>query len=175
MPQVDFNTDILNNLLYEQPEMAITAQTQFPNINQWVNRKIKPTLNQLISLSHFFKIPFGYFFLEKLPKKEFPLPHYRTVADTPFHPSQQLVDTIQTLQERQQWARDLLIELREEPLPYAKSITIKTPVETASNQIKSILDLKDSWADKLPNWTNTLRVLIERAEKAGIFVVMNVL
>jgi len=35
------------------------------------------------------------------------------------------MDTVETLQERQQWARDLLIDLRGEKLPFTNSITTK--------------------------------------------------
>lgn len=171
--KIDFNTNILNDLIDQNPEKAVILNEQFPKMNLWLEDQDKPTFNQLGNIAHFFNIPFGYFFLRDVPEKPYPIQHFRTHSNQPFNPSQELVDTLETLQNRQQWARDLLIDILDEKLPYANRMTVNDNVEDASNEIRKILNLKDSWANDIPTWTAALQLIIQRAEQAGIFVVIN--
>jgi Zn-dependent peptidase ImmA (M78 family) len=84
-----------------------------------------------------------------------------------------LIDTVETLQERQQWAKDLLIDLRGEKLPFTNSMTIEMPVELAVSKINTLMGLSGYWAKNVPSWTEALHLLISRTEEAGIFVVLN--
>ena len=113
--KVDFNIEILNTLLDKNPDKAILLQTKYPKIDQWLHAEDRPTLNQLSTLANIFNIPFGYFFLEEVPEKRFPIPHFRTHNKQPVQPSQELMDIIATLQERQQWAKDILMDLKPKP------------------------------------------------------------
>ena len=171
--RVDFNTDILNTLVFQHPDKGILAKSHFPGLDQWLNEEQKPTINQLVSLAHFFQIPFGYFFLSELPVKEYPIPHFRTQSNQPLIPSSDMLEVVETLRERQQWASDILLDWRETKLPFANSYTIRTPIEESAQEIRSILDLPENWARTTHNWTEALGLLVERAEEAGIFVVMN--
>lgn len=171
--KIDFNTKILSALLDQNPDKAVAIYTKFPKIDRWLLDTDKPTINQLGNVAHFLNIPFGYFFLKEIPDKKYPIPHFRTIDNQPFRPSQELTDTLETLQERQQWARDILIELLGDPLSFANSLTINSDFNTASQKISEILNLNKSWAESIPTWTDALRLLIEKAEDAGIFVVMN--
>lgn len=171
--KVDFNTNILNSIVFQYPQKGMLAKSHFPSLDKWINEEQKPTINQLVSLAHFFQIPFGYFFLNELPVKEYPIPHFRTQASQPFKPSSELLEVVETLRERQQWARDILLDWRETKLPYANSYTTRTPIEKSAQEIRNIFALPEDWACAAPNWTNALRFLVEKAEAAGIFVVMN--
>jgi Zn-dependent peptidase ImmA (M78 family) len=171
--KVDFNTNILNDLLGQNPEKTDTLQEKYPKIDLWLQNEDKPTINQLSKIANILNIPFGYFFLKEVPEKKYPIPHYRTISDNPFNPSDELLDTIKTLQNRQQWAKDILLEIRGEELPFANSLTIQTDTNNAALVIKEILKLKDIWADDFHTWSDALRLLIEKTEEAGIFVVVN--
>jgi Zn-dependent peptidase ImmA (M78 family)/transcriptional regulator with XRE-family HTH domain len=171
--RIDFNIDILNRLVYEYPERVVLAKSHFSSFDQWLAEKQKPTVNQLAGLAHLFQIPFGYFFLSELPVKEYPIPHFRTQASRPFSPSQELFDTVETLMERQQWARDILLDWRETKLNYADRYTKRAPIVNVAQEIRKILNTTEDWARTVPNWTEALRLLVEKAEAAGIFVVMN--
>jgi Zn-dependent peptidase ImmA (M78 family) len=169
---VDFNVDILNNLLYQNPDKAIDATLHFAKLNEWLQLRAKPTFKQLAALANYFNIPFGYFFLKEIPNKDFPIPHYRTIDKGPFKPSAVLLDTIETLQERQEWVKDILIEVGAEPLPFAKIFNVKSPVNAAAEKLHEILDLPAIWCSDNA-WNDAFRLLIERAERVGIFVVVN--
>ncbi len=171
--RIDFNIDILNRLVYEYPERVALAKSHFSGFDQWLNKKQQPTVNQLAGLAHLFQIPFGYFFLHELPVKEYPIPHFRTQTNQPFKPSQELFDTVETLRERQLWARDILLEWREAKLSYADTFAPGEPVEKTVAEIRHILDVPEDWARTVATWSEALRLLVERAETAGIFIVMN--
>ena len=171
--KIDFNISILDTLLYQYPDKAMFIELQYPKVFQWLQEEDKPTFNQLADIAQLFNIPFGYFFLKEIPIKLYSIPHYRTQSQQSFKPSQELIDTVETLQKRQQWAKDLLIDLRGEKLPFTNSLTIDSPIEMAVSKIYSLLELSGYWAKNVPTWTEALHLLITRAEQAGIFVVLN--
>lgn len=171
--KIDFNISILNTLLYQYPDKVIKLELHFPKLYQWIQEEDKPTFNQLADIAQLFNIPFGYFFLNEIPDKLYPIPHFRTQNQHTFRPSQELIDTVETLQKRQQWARDLLIDLRGEKLSFTDTITINTDIEIAVSKIYTLLNLSSNWAKNLPTWTDALSILINRIEQAGIFVVLN--
>jgi Zn-dependent peptidase ImmA (M78 family) len=147
--------------------------SKFPKLHEWIEGTRFPTFNQLKALANTAKIPFGYFFLEDLPKQDYPLVHYRTQDDRPFNPSQELLDTIYIVQQRQDWARSLLTENGFGRLYFAGAAKNNYNIEFGVTLIRDILNLPDYWAQYQINWTEALRNLISRTEDAGIFVVMN--
>src|ERR1051326_1872537 len=88
--KVDFNREVLVQLLDQQSDKAITLADKFPKYKDWKEKRSDPTLNQLSQLAKFFQIPFGYFFLKNLPLRVYPIPHYRTNRQGPFQPSNDL-------------------------------------------------------------------------------------
>jgi len=159
-------------------EAAKTIQTaeiskSFPKIGNWVNGDIMPTVNQLIKLAKAANIPFGYFFLESLPSPKYTIPHYRTLYNKNFEASINLSETIEIVKERQQWAKDILVELGNEPLYFAGKTTIESSVEQTALLIQEILEISGGWAENLPRWTDALKMLIKKTENAGIFVMVN--
>ena len=171
--RVDFNTHILNMLLERYPDKAVEAKNRFPKIDNWLAQTKKPTINQLANLSKMFGIPFGYFFLQHLPERKYPIPHYRTNSNETFKPSIDLMEVIETIQERQQWARDLLMEWREKKLDFANSISPQTPINKTVLKVREVLNLPLDWANIIPSWTEAFKFLVDRAESAGIFIVIN--
>ena len=80
MPKVEFTVT--------QPVLDwVVAQTQDEPVNDatllrlhaWKEGKAVPTLRQIEEVSKKTKIPFGYFFLQKPPREDFPLIEYRTI------------------------------------------------------------------------------------------------
>ncbi len=171
--KIDFNTAILHNILQSEPEKAIAINARFPKIYKWIDDQDKPTYNQLSNIAKIFNIPFGYFFLEKIPVKKYPIPHFRTNSQNKFSPSQELLDTLDTIRERQHWARDILIELRGEKLPFANALSTNDPIENAIEILKSMFNLSKDWANEAFSWTEAFKVLLEKSEEAGIFIVIN--
>ena len=83
----------------------------FPKFGEWESGRAQPTLRQLEALSRKTLTPWGYFFLPEPPDDSLPIPDFRTLADQPVHsPSPNLLETVQTMQLRQAWMREFLIE-----------------------------------------------------------------
>lgn len=173
--QVDFNKNILNQLLVIQPNKAVNIDNKFPQLNDWQQSKKKPTLIQLSGLADYFNIPFGYFFLNKLPIKEYPITHYRTIKRGKFMPSQELLDTIKIIEERQKWATYTLNKMHHETVEFANTVSIEDDIEETAQKIRDILDLHENWAkyENFSIWNDAFKFLVNRVERAGIFVVIN--
>jgi Zn-dependent peptidase ImmA (M78 family) len=172
---VDFNLGILEELIRQNTDKGTLVESRFPKINDWLKEAKKPTFNQLVSLANYFDVPFGYFFLDEVPQQEYPIPHFRTSNTRPFKPSNNLIETINILEERQEWAKDILIDLRSDALPFANSISTQTSIKTAAQMIRDILKLPVNWIknENITTWGDAFGVLLKRTEDAGIFVVIN--
>ena len=171
--RVDFNTDMLQELKEQKPEIWDILLAKEPQITGWLSGEKKPTIRQLKQLAKKFHIPFGYFFLDELPERESPIPHFRTKDGDAFKPSDSLLETIETLMRRQEWTEDILLDWGEEKLKFANSVTLDTPIEATVDIIRKVLNIENGWARDMPTWTNAFKLLRERTEEARIFTVVN--
>jgi len=147
---------------------------RFPHITDWLTGNRQPTMHQLEELAKATSTPLGFFFLSEPPTLRLTIPHFRTVRDgNPRNPSADLLETVQNMERRQDWMRDYLIELGEEPLGFIGSAKIMEEPERYAAEIRQTLELSDEWAAKQPNWTEALRYLIHKMENIGILVVVN--
>lgn len=147
---------------------------QFPHIDKWISQESQPTLKQLEKLAKATSIPLGYFFLSNPPEEKLSIPHYRTVKDEGAgQPSPNLLETVQTMERRQQWMRDYLIRLGNQPLDYVGRANLSTNPKLVARNMRKTLGLENDWASKQPNWQEALRTLIKKIEDIGIVVVIN--
>lgn len=153
---------------------ADTLARYLPRIGQWETGDARPTLRQLETLAKKTWTPLGYFFLSEPPEERLPIPDFRTLKDEPIRrPSPNLIDTLHTMQRRQAWMRDYLIELGHERLPFIRSATPSDDVRRVARNIRRHLGMADGWASRISTWTDALRVLREAAEATGVLVVIN--
>src|SRR5690606_5323790 len=166
--------NISQNVLHQLiDQLGAGILNEFPKLAQWLKGENLPTINQLAAFAKAVNVPFGYFFLHSLPQREYPIPHYRTMASGSFAPSAELKESIQIVQERQQWARDLLLELGAKKIPFGAKYTVNSPIEKTAQELRAILGLQGVWAEELPRWGDAFRTLVQKAEEAGVFVVVN--
>lgn len=170
---LNIKPDILNWAIsrsgYEHGEFI----EKFPRAKSWLDQEKTPTIPQLRDFAKKANVPFGYLFLQTPPVEEIPIPFFRTLNGETEDIGINLRDTILTLQKRQDWIRNYLIEQGEESLPYVGKYTIQTPQDEVIADIKKTLGLGDNWARALPNWEKALNHLAEKVEEAGIFIVFN--
>lgn len=172
MARVDVNPDVLRWALDRSGEQGIVSE-KFP-VTEWINKEKRPTLKQLENFARSTSVPLGYFFLSKPPEEEqLPIPHFRTGERYTTRPSPNLLETVQTMERRQGWMRDYLIELGQEPLPFVGSVTLADDPKHVARKIRSTLGLENGWAGKCQNWQEALSMLREKIEEAGIMVVVN--
>jgi len=133
------------------------------------------TFTQAENLAHHTHTPFGYLFLDAPLKESLPIPDFRTVDDRhpAGFPSPELLDTVQTMQMRQNWMRDRLIEEGHRPLKFIGSKTLKDSPETVAADMLNVLGISDKWAQKESNWENALRTLFRHVDNAGVLIFIN--
>ncbi len=146
----------------------------FPKLDQWQTGEKQPTFRQLENFAKATMTPFGVMFLEKPPKEKLPIPDFRTKGDTPIdRPSPNLIDTIQTMQQRQAWMRELLIEEGGQRLEFVGSVQEGRNFKSLAQQIRQQLDLGADWAECLPNWNDARQALRRAIERTGVLVFSN--
>ncbi|MDA8349361.1 MAG: ImmA/IrrE family metallo-endopeptidase [Pseudomonadota bacterium] len=159
----------------ERSGRSVDALARYlPRIEEWESGEAQPTLRQLETLAKKTWTPIGYFFLPAPPEERLPVPDFRTARDEPIRrPSPNLIDTLHTMQRRQSWMRDYLIEMDHERLSFIGSAKPGDKVESVAKNIRRTLGMSDGWAGRIATWTLALGALREAAEAAGIFVVIN--
>lgn len=129
---------------------------------------------QVDKLANHTRTPLGFLYLRAPVEDRLPIPDLRTVGDrAPSRPSPELLDTIRSMQLRQAWLRDELIERGGEPLPFVGSVQPHSPIAEVAESIRGYLGLGESWADSHGSWADALRELRARIEAAGVIVVIN--
>ena len=149
-------------------------ERKFPKLSEWLQHKSQPTLRQLEDLENANATPLGYFFLEEPPDVQLPIPYFRTLdEDLAPYPSPNLLETVQTMERRQAWLREYLIEQGHNPLSFVRSAKVTDDPRRVARKMKDVLGLAEGWAARHPSWTAALRELQRKSEDAGILVVVN--
>ncbi len=149
-------------------------EEKFPKLARWLQGEDQPTLRQLEQLARATWTPLGYFFLPEPPEDRLPIPHFRTLKHEPLRrPSPDLLETVQTMERRQGWMRESLIEQGQEPLPFVRSAGLEAEPQRLARDIGRVLGLEQGWAANQPTWTAALRELQNRMEDVGILVVVS--
>jgi Zn-dependent peptidase ImmA (M78 family) len=139
-----------------------------------LDEKDSPTLRQLENLAKATLTPFGYFFLSEPPVDRLPIPHFRTIADTPFsRPSPDLLETVQMMERRQAWMREFLLEEGMDRLPFVGSVGINEDLNRVASTIRATLGFEQGWAAKQRTWEDALQILRNATEAVEILVVHN--
>jgi Zn-dependent peptidase ImmA (M78 family) len=149
-------------------------EKDFPKLEGWLRGEIQPTVNQVEKLAKKTRTAFGYFFLQNKPEETLPVPNFRTLGDKPLYtPSPELLDTVHSMQRRQNWMRDYLIDEKEKPLRFVGSINISTDIKEVVKYIKQTLKLSEEWTAESEGWKDSIRILREAVDNIGILLVKN--
>jgi Zn-dependent peptidase ImmA (M78 family) len=147
---------------------------RFPKLADWEREETRPTLKQLEDFAKATHAPIGYLFLSEPPVERIPIPDFRTVENRRIgHPSPDLLETIYLCQQRQEWYRDYVRSLREEPLPFIGSATPESDVVQTAAEIRHALGFEIEERRQCPTWTEALRRFIEQADRLGVLVMVN--
>jgi len=167
------NTKILKELARLKPHVYEDILKRKPKSKKWFTGEDYPTYNQLIELSKKFNVPYGYFFFEELPKYEMPMPHYRTIKDNNFTPSEELLDSIKFAQKVQEWAKDILLEFGNGKIDFCGKYKNNLDLYAIVDELKVIFDVKEGWTKSIKTWKETFKYLVNKAEEKGIIVLIN--
>ena len=171
---INVNHELIRWAIERSGRSVDTLARGLPWIRRWESSKAHPTLKQLETLAKKTWTPLGYFFLSEPPEEKLPVPDFRTARDEPVRrPSPNLIDTLHTMQRRQWWMREYLVEMGHEPLAFVGAVKLTDKVESVAKSIRRTLGMSNGWARQIGSWTLALTALREAAEAAGIFVVIN--
>jgi len=174
MSRIAVSKKILDWALDRSGLTLADLEGKFPRLRQWVDGQRQPTLRQLELLAKSTMTPLGFLFLKEPPEERLPVPYFRTLGDeASYGPSPDLLETIHTMQRRQDWLREFLVDQGQEALTFVRSARADEPPASVGQRIRMALALDAGWAALQPSWTEALRVLREAMENAGILVVVN--
>jgi len=144
---------------------------RFPQLAAWEDAKTLPTLKQIEKFARATYTPIGFLFLPAPPVEQIPIPDYRTM-DNEFagHPSPNLLDTLYICQQRQEWYRDFMRSMGEDPLPFVDTARTHHSVEATAAKIRHALGFDLEERRRMPTWAETLRRFIGQADETGILV-----
>lgn len=150
------------------------VRTKFPKIDDWTRGDKQPTFRQLEQFARATMTPFGAMFLEVPPQEQLPIPDFRTKNETSLKRySPNLLETIQTVQQRQAWMREWLMDEETKPLDFVGSATAGSNIKSLAQRIRHRLELDADWAEGLPSWEDSIRTLRRSIERIGIVVFSN--
>jgi Zn-dependent peptidase ImmA (M78 family) len=134
----------------------------------------RPTFRQLEKFAQATHTPFGYFFLPEPPEESLPIPDLRTVGNQYVgRPSPDLLDTIYTMQRRQTWLREVLIECEAEPPEFVGSARSTDDPEAVGREMRRIIGLEDGWTANVRTWQEAVGELRRAIEQLGVMAVIN--
>lgn len=159
----------------ERAGLSVDAIVQrLPKFEEWERQEIQPTLRQLEQFARLTYTPIGYLFLPEPPVERLPIPDFRTVADAGVvRPSPDLLDTLYTCQQRQEWFRDYARGEGQEPVTVIGQASVDSDIETVAANMRTALGFDLAERRRMPTWTDALRRFIEQAEALGVLVMVN--
>lgn len=168
-------TNLNRKILKQAAERASSNITiKFPKLADWLSGGYYPSVKQLAEFAKAVHIPFGYFFLDKLPELKTGVPLFRTEQALPSENySDDLRDSIRIIQSRQEWLKEYLLNEGATPLPFVNSFNEKDNPFLVAQEIRKTLQLLDDWADSISNWEMALKYLFDKIEAAGIYLTVN--
>lgn len=172
MVRVEINPQLLLWALERKGSDEVPSR--FPKLDDWVEKKIKPTLKQLERFANATNTPIGYFFLEGPPHEEVPIPDFRTPGNRKMkNPSPDLLDTIFLCQQRQEWFREYAVLNRMDPLDFVGSVGIGSDVIEVAGRIRDHISFNVEERKGIPTWEEALRRFITDVESSGILVMVS--
>jgi Zn-dependent peptidase ImmA (M78 family) len=159
----------------ERAGMRVDALAgRFPQLPAWESEKVHPTMKQLERFASVVHAPIGYLFLPEPPQESLPIPDFRTVTGAAVaRPSPDLLDTIYTMQRRQVWLRETLIEGGGGSLGFVGSAGLKDEPEAIGREMRRIVGFGDGWAARIPSWKAAVGELRRALEQLGLMAVVN--
>ena len=145
---------------------------KFPKLSEWMAGDRNPTLKQVERFAQATGTAVGNYFLPEPPDERIPIPDLRTVSDqTVVRPSGNLLDTVYQCQQRQDWYGEYARRAGLQEVEWIGSLGISTPPTEAAQEVTTRLSF--SAERRGANWTEAFTILRNRAEEAGVLVMVN--
>lgn len=150
--------------------LAKKVGTQASKVEAW-EQSGKLRFGQIAKVAQATRTPLGFLYLAEPPNDELPIPDFRTVADAPVEqPSPDLLETIESMQQRQTWMRDFLIEEGEQALSFVGSVSLGSNAATVAAAMRATLGFSRDWAGEENTWTDALLKLRQAIDGIGVLI-----
>lgn len=147
---------------------------QFPKLGAWESGALGPTMRQLEAYARATRTPVGFFFLQSPPTEQLPIPDFRTIADQPLRtPTPDLLDTIYSCEQRQEWFRGYAEAQGLEPVLFVGAWTLADDPLDVAAALRDQLGFGLDRRAEFPTWTQAVEKLREQTEAAGVLVMIN--
>lgn len=167
------NSNILNWAITRAGNDLEEFYMENSDVLDWINGDKNPTLKQLEKFTHKVHVPFGYMFMNEPPKEEVPIPFFRTGSAPRDNISLNVYQTIQIIQDRQNWLTNYLQENEYSDLNFVGKYNNSSDYKEIANDIRKTLNLSVNWASKLGTWEQALEYLTLQIEEIGVIVNFN--
>lgn len=149
-------------------------EQKFADLPKWRNGEKDPTERQLRNFAKATFTPFGHFFGDAPPSDDLPIDDFRVRGGgAPSSPSPHLLDTIYLCQRQQAWYVDHLTAIGEPELNWVGSEKVGNDPSAAARRFAGLADLGVETRANARSWEEALRDVRERAEAAGVLVMVN--
>jgi Zn-dependent peptidase ImmA (M78 family) len=174
MPRVNVASTVLRWALERSGKDPAVLTQRLPKLSNWLEGEGHPTLRQLEDFARATSTPLGYLFLAHPPEEQLPIPHFRTLDNAhPPRPSPNLLETVYTMQRRQEWMREYLIDQGQESLSFIGSARLSDDFRRIADNMRRALAFEQGWAAHHSTWTDALGDLRKRLEATHVLVVIN--
>ena len=147
---------------------------RFPKLSEWESGARQPTFKQVDDFAAAVHVPVGYLFLSNPPYESIPLLDYRTIAGTAVaDPSPDLLDVIRVCDERQSWYQHYSRVEGLDPISFVGSASTSDSTTQIANDMRESLGFSVDARRSCPTWTESLRMFISAADRAGILVMVS--
>jgi Zn-dependent peptidase ImmA (M78 family) len=171
MTRIPINPELLTWARERAGLDTLALAGRFPKLSEWETGELQPTLRQLEDFARAMHVAVGHLFLPAPPDEPLPIPDFRTAGDRELkRPSPNLLDTIYLCQQRQDWFRDYARVHALPALDFAGSATLRDAPERVAETMRQTLALSMADRQQSPTWTDALRLLVGKAEDAGVLV-----
>lgn len=173
--RIDINPSLIRWAVKRSGRASDGLTDKFPKLHSWqTEKRAKLTFVELEKLSNETHTPLGFFFLDKPPPEDVPIPDFRTIKDKSVaRMSPDLTDTLHSMQLRQQWCRSFALEEGWRRLPFVGGAKPGDNTEGVAQDILNKLGLAQSWASGLRTWEEAVSLVREKIEDLGILIVIN--
>src|SRR5690625_112397 len=174
--RVEIEPTVLNDAVKKSGRSFAEVKRRFTNFVKWINKELSPTYKQLVDLSKYLRVPFGYLLIQTPVVEDLPLLEYRTIdTESILNPSRELVDTIYDMERKQDWLRNKFIEEGVEPLSYVGVFENKTDInyKVIVNKIRETFSLSKEWYKETTSRFTSFDLLRKKLSQRGITVMQN--
>jgi Zn-dependent peptidase ImmA (M78 family) len=140
----------------------------------WLTGEQQPTPRQLKDFANKTYTPVGFLYLAEPPQEGMPLADFRAGPGIEVgRISADLRETVYDCQDRQDWYRDHRLLNGAPPMPFVGSASLSDPPSQAAESIAEVLDWSAEVRRAAGSWSGALAALRDRAEVAGVLVVIS--